>query len=80
MKVATEVKLDVAKIEEKEREEDKNEEVKGIEEKKDGEKEKVESKDEVNNNQVEDYNYYEKEMKVLKKYIKDMSNVTHFNI
>src|SRR2546421_327648 len=88
VKVVTEEKLDAVRIgegeedddenEEKEKEGDKDEEAKKKEkEKGDEEKEEIEGKDKVDNNQVEDYNYYseedkkfEKEIKVLKKIYK----------
>ena len=74
VKVVTGEELDAVRIGEGEGDEDEEAEGKE-EEKENGEKEEAKSKDEVDNNQVEDYNYYseedkkfEKEMKVLKKY------------
>ena len=83
VKVATGEELDAARIgegegdenEEEERGGDKDKEAEEKEkEKGDEKKEEAKSEDEVDNNQVEDYNYYseedkkfEKEMKVLKK-------------
>jgi len=81
VKVATGEELDAVRIgegdEDKDKEGggDKDKEAKRKEkEKEDREKEEVEGEDEVDNNQVEDYNYYseedkkvKKEMKVLKK-------------
>ena len=74
VKVATEEKLDAARIgkgeedEEEERKGDKDEEVEGKEdEKEDEEKEEVKGEDKVDNNQIEDYNYYSEEDKKFEK-------------